>query len=254
MQLNNQVAVISGGASGLGLATAMLFLEHGMRVVVLDNNEERLNQIDRDYDIQVFHVDVTQASAVEETVHNIVINMGSIDVNVNCAGVAPPARIVSKMGPQPLQAFEEVVQINLVGTFNVLRVIADQMIKQEPLNEDGERGVIINTASIAAFDGQIGQAGYAASKGGIVAMTLPLAREMAQFGVRVMTIAPGIMQTPLMDVIPGELQAGLHASVPFPQRMGIATEFAELACHIVKNPYLNAEVIRLDGGLRMAAK
>jgi len=254
MNPSDRVALVTGGASGLGLATALAFQQRGWRVAVLDRNQERLDEVKQQHGCDAFCCDVTLAQEIESVVQRVVQTCGAIHANVNCAGIAPAARVVSREGAQPLDAFESVIKVNLLGTFNVLRVVAEQMLKQDTLNEDGERGVIINTASVAAFDGQIGQAAYSASKGGVAAMTLPIARELSRFGVRVMAIAPGIMQTPMMAGMPESVQDSLHASVPFPARMGHPQEFAHLACHIVENTYLNGEVIRLDGSIRMPAK
>jgi len=196
---------------------------------------------------------VTNEESVQNAIKKTLDAFGKVNVVINCAGVGDPAKALSKKGPMPLSLFNRVVQINLVGTFNVIRLALEQMVKNEP-NEEGEKGVIINTASAAAFDGQIGQAAYAASKGGVVAMTLPIARELSRSGIRVMTIAPGIMETPMLLGLPAEVQDSLGKMVPFPPRLGRPAEFAALVEHIFSNQYLNGEVIRLDGGIRMAAK
>jgi NAD(P)-dependent dehydrogenase (short-subunit alcohol dehydrogenase family) len=250
MQLEDKSVLITGGASGLGLATALFCQSQGASVTVLDLNQEVLAQVQQTYGFAILQANVAQADEVETALSS----MSDVHVVVNCAGIVAGKRIVGKSGPQALSDFSKVIEVNLIGTFNVMRVAAAKMLQQEPLSEDGERGVIINTASVAAFDGQIGQAAYSASKGGIVSMTLPAAREFAQFGVRVMAIAPGIMATPMMASLPEKVQCSLGQAVPFPQRMGSANEFAQLVGHIVQNSYLNGDVIRLDGAIRMTAK
>lgn len=250
MQLEDKSVLITGGASGLGLATALFCQSQGASVTVLDFNQDALAQVQQIHGLGILQANVAQADEVETALSS----MSDLHVAVNCAGIVTGKRIVGKSGPQPLADFSKVIEVNLIGTFNIMRVAAAKMLQQQPLGEDGERGVIINTASVAAFDGQIGQAAYSASKGGIVAMTLPAAREFAQFGVRVMAIAPGIMATPMMASLAEKVQSSLGQAVPFPQRMGSANEFAQLVGHIVQNSYLNGEVIRLDGSIRMAAK
>jgi len=254
MQLNNQVALITGGASGLGLATAKSLQSQGLRIAVLDYDQASLERVSLEHGFVTHACDVADAQAVELACQKVVKEYGAIHINVNCAGIAPAARVVSREGVQPLSAFEKVIQVNLLGTFNVLRVVAGMMMQQDPVDNSDERGVIINTASVAAFDGQIGQAAYSASKGGVAAMTLPIAREFSKQGIRVMTIAPGIMQTPMMAAMPEKVQASLHATVPFPARMGLPEEYASLVRHIIENAYLNGEVIRLDGAIRMAMR
>ena len=217
-------------------------------------NEEALKKIANSVDGLPICCDVTNAQQAENAIKNIVEQKGAIHVLVNCAGIAPGARVAGKQGPMPLADFERVIQINLVGSFNMLRVVASQMTRQQPVDADQERGVIINTASIAAYEGQIGQAAYSASKGGIVAMTLPIARELSDFGIRVMTIAPGIMQTPMMVGLPQNVQDSLAQQVPFPKRFGKPEEYAILVRTILESPYLNASVIRLDAGIRMSGK
>lgn len=255
MDLRGATALITGAASGLGAATARRFAEQGANVVVLDQNQERALEFSAELGERAIAVtaDVTSAEEVSEAISATHERFGSLQILVNCAGIAMALRTTSKNGPHPLDVFETVVRINLLGTFNVIRLAATLMARNEP-NEEGERGVIINTASVAAFDGQIGQAAYSASKGGIVGMTLPIARDLAREGIRVNTIAPGIFDTPLMATIPEAARESLSEQVPFPPRLGKPEEFARLAQQIVENTMLNAAVIRLDGALRMDAK
>ena len=255
MDLRGATALITGAASGLGAATARRFAEQGANVVVLDQNQERALEFSAELGERAIAVtaDVTSAEEVSEAISATHERFGSLQILVNCAGIAMALRTTSKNGPHPLDVFETVVRINLLGTFNVIRLAATLMARNEP-NEEGERGVIINTASVAAFDGQIGQAAYSASKGGIVGMTLPIARDLARDGIRVNTIAPGIFDTPLMATIPEAARESLSQQVPFPPRLGKPEEFARLAQQIVENTMLNAAVIRLDGALRMDAK
>jgi NAD(P)-dependent dehydrogenase (short-subunit alcohol dehydrogenase family) len=255
MELNGRVWMVTGGASGLGAATVRAAVASGGRVMIVDRDAERGEQLASELGeaARFTLCDVTDEASVAAAVAATVAAFGQIDVLVNCAGVAPAEKLVGRKGPHDLAIFERTVAINLTGTFNTMRLVAAHMVNNPP-NEGGERGVIINTASIAAFEGQIGQIAYAASKGGIVAMTLPAARELARSGVRVMTIAPGIMETPMLLGMPAEVQASLHAMVPFPSRMGKPAEYAALVQAIVTNPYLNGETIRLDGAIRMGAK
>jgi len=250
MKLDNQIALVTGGASGMGKACVQMLAKAGMKVVVLDKQETSIPEA-----ALHFVCDVSDAQAVENILDEIINKMGQAPkVCVNCAGIAPAKRMVGKEGALPLEEFKKVIEINLIGTFNVMRVVANSMSKSEAIPETGERGVIINTASVAAFEGQIGQTAYSASKGGIVGMTLPAARELAQFGIRVVTIAPGIMQTPMMAGMPEAVQESLAAMVPFPKRLGYPEEFAALVIHIIENCMINGEVIRLDGALRMQPK
>lgn len=244
MDLDNQIAVITGGASGMGKACAEALTTRGLRVVVWDRQINGLNS-------DAVECDVSSATAVENALKETIERVGTPRICINCAGVAPAKRMVGKDGAMPLEAFKQVIDINLVGTFNVMRVIADAMTRLEPLAASGEQGVIINTASIAAYEGQIGQTAYSASKGGVVAMTLPAARELAQYGIRVNTIAPGLIATPLLLNMPQEVQDSLASTVPFPKRFGKPEEFAALVIHVIENTMLNGEVIRLDGALRM---
>lgn len=255
MQIKDKCFLISGGGSGLGAATARMIIEEGGEVVLADLNQEAGTALATELGPRARFIvtDVCNAVSAEAAVNVAVTVFGGLHGLINCAGVAPAKKVLGKEGPHGLDDFVRVIQINLIGTFNMLRLAAQAISKTEP-NADGERGVIINTASVAAFDGQIGQAAYASSKGGVVAMTLPVARELARFGIRVMTIAPGLMETPMLLCMPAEVQNGLNQSVPFPARMGKPTEFAGLVKTIIENAYLNGEVIRLDGAIRMNAK
>jgi NAD(P)-dependent dehydrogenase (short-subunit alcohol dehydrogenase family) len=252
MKITGMIAAITGGASGLGLATAKLLAAQGAQVALIDVNPGAVQAAaGLDGKAAGFICDVTNQEAGEAVLAQIVERLGSPRILVNCAGVGPAKRIVGNAGPMPLGDFSRVVEINLIGTFNMLRLAAARMMALEPL-DTGERGVIVNTASVAAYDGQIGQAAYAASKGGVVALTLPAAREFARFGIRVMTVAPGIFETPMLLALPEAAQKSLGAAVPFPSRLGRPDEYAALVRHIVENPMLNGETIRLDGALRMA--
>lgn len=255
MQLQDRVFLVTGASSGLGAATARMFVDAGARVVLADINAEAgARQADALGDAARFvATDITREDDVVRLVDTARATFGGIHGLVNCAGLVTGERIIGKNGPHRLDVFARIVNVNLIGTFNVLRVAAAAMADGEA-NTEGERGVIVNTASVAAFDGQIGQAAYAASKGGVAALTLPAARELARVGVRVVTIAPGIFETPMMAGMTPEVQAALGASVPFPPRLGRPDEYAALVRHIVENTMLNGEVIRLDGALRMAPK
>lgn len=255
MEINNRNFLISGGASGLGLATARVLLDNGARVSIIDIQEIQDPELKALIGTRTlwFKTDVTREEEVEKAIQQTLEVFGEIHGLINCAGIGPAARVVGRDGPHALNLFQKVIDINLVGAFNLIRLATYQMQNNTP-GTDGERGVIILTASVAAFDGQIGQAAYSASKGGLVAMTLPLAREFARMGVRVMTIAPGIFETPLLSGLSDEIRESLGKQVPFPSRLGQANEFAALAKHILENRMLNGEVIRLDGGIRMAPK
>ncbi len=254
LEFKDQVVVITGAGSGMGAATAKVLYQSGCKLALLDLQADKIASLAESLDALPLTCDVSNAESVEATVNKVVAHYGKINACINCAGIANAGRIVNRQGPMPLADFDRVVQVNLIGSFNAMRLCAAQMMSQDPVNEDGERGVIINTASVAAFEGQIGQAAYSASKGGIVSMTLPAAREFAKFGIRVVTIAPGIMDTPMMASMPEEVRASLSASVPFPKRLGYAQEYANLVKSIFENPYLNGSVIRLDGAIRMTAK
>lgn len=255
MELQNKSAFITGGASGLGLATARNFVAAGARVMLFDLNEEKLREAAAELGQNtIFHAgDVADEAAVAVALDKTKEAFGTVHINVNSAGIGGAARTVGKHGPMPLEKFEHIVRVNLIGTFNVLRLCAEVMQLNAPVSEDDERGVIINVASVAAFDGQTGQAGYAASKGGIVAMTLPIARDLAKRGIRVMTVAPGVFETPLMAAAPDEVRDPLIAITQFPKRLGNPEEFADQVAHIVTCSYLNGETIRLDAGIRMPA-
>jgi NAD(P)-dependent dehydrogenase (short-subunit alcohol dehydrogenase family) len=255
MQIKNSVFLIPGGASGLGAATARTLVAAGGKVVLADLNRERGEAYAASLGEHAKFVvaDVTNEAEVQQAVDVTVQTFGAVHGLVNCAGVAPGERVVGRSGPHKLETFIRVININLIGSFNALRLAANAMANNPPGN-DGERGVIINTASVAAYEGQIGQAAYSASKGGIVAMALPVARELAKLGIRVMTIAPGIFDTPMLQGLSEEIRASLGAQVPFPSRLGQPAEYARLAAFIIENPMLNAEVIRLDGAIRMTAK
>ena len=252
MKLENQVAVITGGASGMGQACAKLFAMRGVRVVIWDN--QLADNADTDYVAAAVQCDVSSDLAVEKALQQTIEQVGIPSICINCAGIAPAKRMVGKEGPMPLADFQKVIAVNLIGTFNVMRVVAAAMLQLAPDRTSGERGVIINTASVAAFEGQIGQMAYSASKGGVVGMTLPAARELAQHAIRVNTIAPGLIATPMLLSMPQEVQDSLAASVTFPKRLGRPDEFAQLALHLIENELINGEVIRLDGALRMQAK
>ena len=255
MELLNKTAFITGGASGLGLATARNFVTAGANVFLFDMNEGALELAADEFgDKARWHSgDVADETAVKKAIGTAISVFGSIHININSAGIGGAARTVGREGPMPLEKFEHIVRVNLIGTFNVLRLCAEAMQVNEPQTEDQERGVIVNVASIAAFDGQTGQAGYAASKGGIVSMTLPIARDLAKRGIRVVTIAPGIFETPLLAGAPDEVKEPLVAITQFPKRLGNPEEFAEEVAHVVNCSYLNGEVIRLDAGIRMPA-
>ncbi|MCD2177997.1 3-hydroxyacyl-CoA dehydrogenase [Rhizobium sp. C1] len=255
MQIKDRVFLITGAASGLGAGVAKMIVEAGGKTMLLDVNADALKTLAAELGdaAQYQRTDVTSEEDGKAAVATAKAAFGRIDGLVNCAGVAPGERIVGRDGPHKLESFARTVSINLIGTFNMLRLAAEAMATNEP-GESGERGVIINTASVAAFDGQIGQAAYSASKGGVAAMTLPAARELARTGIRVLAIAPGIFGTPMLFAMPQEVQDSLGASVPFPSRLGRPDEFASLVRHIIENQMLNGEVIRLDGAIRMAPR
>lgn len=249
MQLNNNIAVVTGGASGMGRACLEAFSKAGMRVVVWDRQVVDLKEADL-----AVACDVSDEASVVKAMEETIEKVGIPRVCINCAGIATAKRMVGKEGPMPLSAFKQVIDVNLVGTFNVMRVVADAMTRLEVDSESQERGVIINTASVAAFEGQIGQTAYSASKAGVVGMTLPAARELAQHAIRVNTIAPGLIATPMLLGMPTEVQESLVATSIFPKRLGKPEEYALLAIHLIENGFINGEVIRFDGALRMQPK
>jgi len=253
MDIKGQAAIVTGGASGLGAATARALATAGAKVAIFDVNEKAAAEVAADIKGIAVTCDVADSVSGEAAVKKAAAAHGPARVLINCAGVGPAKRIVGRDGPQPLADYERVIRVNLTGTFNMMRLVAAAM---QPLETfaDGERGVIISTASVAAFEGQIGQAAYSSSKGGIAALTMPAAREFAQFGIRVLAIAPGIFGTPMLRALPQEAQDSLGAAVPFPKRLGAPNEYASLVLHIISNTYLNGEVIRLDGALRMAPR
>jgi 3-hydroxyacyl-CoA dehydrogenase/3-hydroxy-2-methylbutyryl-CoA dehydrogenase len=254
MELASVRAVITGGASGLGRATAARLAAAGARVALLDRPASAGAEVAKSLAHAVFTpADVTSADDVSRALDTARERLGGINVLVNCAGIGTAMKTFGKAGPAKLEEFTRVISVNLIGTFNCIRLAAAHMARNAP-GPDGERGVVINTASVAAFDGQVGQAAYSASKGGIVGMTLPIARDLAEQGIRVMTIAPGIFETPLLGTLPEPVRASLAKQVPFPSRLGQPDEYAALACHIVTNGMLNGETIRLDGAIRMAPR
>jgi 3-hydroxyacyl-CoA dehydrogenase/3-hydroxy-2-methylbutyryl-CoA dehydrogenase len=255
MNIRGSVAVVTGGASGLGEACVRNLANHGAKVSILDFAEDRGQKVASELgDAVIFCMaDITDEGNVQAAINKTVEAFGAIHVAVNCAGVGFPAKVLGKEGPLRMDQFNRVVQINLMGTMNVIRLAAEKMVANAP-NEDGEKGVVINTASVAAFDGQVGQAAYSASKAGVVGMTLPIAREFADYGIRVMTIAPGIFNTPMLNGLSDKVKESLNKMIPFPKRLGEPHEFSGLVQHIIENPMLNGEVIRLDGAVRMAAR
>jgi len=255
MRIEDRVFLITGASSGLGLATARTLVGQGAKVLLADINAEAgaAQAAELGAQARFVHTDITREEDGQRAVAAALESFGGLHGLINCAGVAPAEKVLGRNGAHGLDSFSRVIQINLIGSFNMLRLAAEVMAQGEP-NEEGERGVIVNTASVAAFDGQMGQAAYAASKGGVAALTLPAARDLARSGIRVMCIAPGIFETPMMAGMPQEVRDSLAANVPFPPRLGRPDEYAALVRHIIENPMLNGEVIRLDGALRMAAK
>ena len=253
MDIRGQAALVTGAGSGLGAATAERLAAEGAKVACVDLNAEAAATTAKRIGGLVITGDVADGAAMEAAFATALAAHGPCRVLVNCAGIGVAKRVVGRDGAMPLADFERVIRVNLIGTFNMMRLAGAEMSKAEPL-ADGERGVIISTASVAAFEGQVGQAAYAASKGGIAALTLPVARELANFGVRVLTIAPGLFLTPLMHSLPEDVQKSLGDSIPFPRRLGGAAEFANLVAHMVENAYLNGEIVRLDGALRLPPK
>lgn len=255
MDVKDCVAIVTGGASGLGEASVKYLVERGAKVCIADIDEDRGQKVANDLGAAaVFsRTDVTDSDSVQAAVDKAMESFGAIHVVINCAGIGPAAKVIGKSGPLSIEKFNAVVQLNLIGTMNMIRLAAEKMVLNPP-NADGERGVIVNTASIAAFEGQIGQAAYSASKAGVVGMTLPIAREFADHGIRVVTVAPGLFLTPLAESIPEKVMQALESNIPFPKRFGKPEEFAMLCEHIVRNPMLNGTTIRLDACLRMAAR
>ena len=253
MQLNQVKALVTGGVSGLGLAVVRHILASGGKAVMLDVNDKAGAAAEAELGARYIRTDVTSEAGVAASVAQAAEANGGLNVAVNCAGIIGAGRVLGREAPMALEFFTNTIMVNLVGSFNVSKAAANLMQNNEPL-DDGERGVIISTASVAAYEGQIGQAAYSASKGGIVGMTLPMARELSRFGIRVMTIAPGIFWTPMVDGMPEHIQESLSASIPFPSRLGKAEEFAVLAGNIIESPYLNGTTIRLDGAVRLAPK
>ncbi|PID04060.1 MULTISPECIES: 3-hydroxyacyl-CoA dehydrogenase [unclassified Sporosarcina] len=256
MEITNSVAVVSGGSSGLGEATVRGIVGQGGKAVILDLNEERgknlVEELGED-NVHYVQTNVADEESVQSALNQAVEQFGKITATINCAGIGSAQKTYGRKGPFALDVFKKTVEVNLIGTFNVIRLAAEKMAQNEP-NENGERGVIVNTASVAAFEGQIGQAAYSASKGGIVGMTLPIARDLAEYGIRVLTIAPGLFDTPLLGSAPEPMKEALGAMVPFPSRLGHPSEYARLVNSIIENPMLNGEVIRLDGAIRMQPK
>ncbi|TFB14609.1 3-hydroxyacyl-CoA dehydrogenase [Filobacillus milosensis] len=256
MDIEKKVGLVTGGASGLGEATVRNLVKNGAKVVIADLQEEKGRALEGELGAEraIFvKTDVTDEASVQETLKQTKEEFGQLHLVVNCAGIGAAKKTISSKGVHDLESFQKVIQVNLVGTFNMIRLAADVMTSNEP-SEEGERGVIINTASVAAYEGQVGQAAYSASKGGIVGMTMPIARDLSPHGIRVMTIAPGLFDTPLFASLPEKAREALGAMTPFPSRLGYPTEYAKLAESIIENPMLNGEVIRLDGAIRMQPK
>ncbi|HAY48958.1 MAG TPA: 3-hydroxyacyl-CoA dehydrogenase [Thalassospira sp.] len=253
MQIKGSIAIVTGAASGLGAATAAVLAGAGAKIVAFDLNEAGAKATAEKLDGAGFGVDVSDAVSVEKAVSDVVASVGTPSILVNCAGIVHGERIVGREGPADLAAFARVINVNLIGTFNMMRVVANAMSNNDP-SASGERGVIINTASIAAFEGQIGQAAYAASKGGVASLTLPAARELARHGIRVASIAPGLFGTPMLMGLPDEVQESLAANTPFPKRLGDPGEYGRLAMHICENEMINGETIRIDGAVRLEPK
>jgi NAD(P)-dependent dehydrogenase (short-subunit alcohol dehydrogenase family) len=253
MQVEGQAAIVSGGGSGLGRATARALAAAGVKVAIFDINDGAAGEAARETGGLAISADVADAKSVEAAFATARERHGPARIAINCAGIGTAGRIVGRDGPLPLDAFRRVIEVNLVGSFNVMRIAAAEMSTLDPL-VDGERGIIISTASAAAYEGQIGQAAYSASKGGIVALTLPAARELARYGVRVVAIAPGLFATPMLQGLPQNIRDSLAASIPFPNRLGRPEEYAALVLHLCQNTMINGEVVRLDGALRMAAR
>ncbi len=256
MDIQGKTAIVTGGASGLGRATVELYASKGANVAIFDMNEELGTQVANGLgdNVAYFNVDVSSEESVQTAINGVMEKFGALHIVNNYAGIGPACKTYGKKGPHPLDLYMKIVMINQVGTFNVARLAAEQIAKNEPVNEDGCRGVIINTASVAAFEGQIGQVAYSATKGAVVGMTLPMARELEPYGIRVNTIAPGLIHTPLFDTIEESYYKALEASTVFPRRLGKTSEIAKLALHIVENDYMNGETVRLDAAIRMQPK
>lgn len=256
MDLKDKVAIVTGGASGLGRATTEAFLEKGGKVMIFDLNEELGNEVSKELgdNCAFTKVNVADEESAKAGIQATLDQFGAVHVCVNCAGIGSAMKTMGSKGPHDLKVFQTVINVNLVGTFNVLRLAAEAMAKNEPVTEDGERGVIINTASVAAFDGQVGQVAYSASKGGVVGMTLPIARDLSQYGIRVNVITPGIFNTPLMNSAPDKVKNPLIEMTQFPKRLGHPSEYGQLAVQMVENGFFNGEVVRLDGSIRMAPR
>ncbi|PID13866.1 3-hydroxyacyl-CoA dehydrogenase [Sporosarcina sp. P34] len=256
MDINNKVAIITGGASGLGHSTARNLVARGAKVMIFDVNEENAQKVCDELGKNSFYatVDVTDESSVRAGIEKAMNHFGAIHICVNCAGVGTPQKTLGRSGPALLENFKKVVDINLNGTFNVLRLAAQEMVKNDRLTDSGEKGIIVNTASVAAFDGQMGQAAYGASKAGIAGMTLPVARDLSGHGIRINTIAPGLFRTPLAETLDQKVIDKLEQSVEFPKRLGKPDEYASLVLFMIENEYINGEVIRLDGGIRMSPR
>lgn len=253
MELKGKTFLVTGGGSGLGAATAKRLRQQGANVALLDINEAAAKEVAAESGAMAVAADVTSEESVQHAISLVLETYGNLHGAVNCAGLGVAAKLLGKDGPHALSLFARVINVNLVGTFNVMRLAAQQIVNCEP-SRDGERGVLIGTASVAAFEGQIGQVAYSASKGGIVAMTLPIARELAKYGIRVIAIAPGIFDTPMLGLLPDEARESLGRQIPFPSRLGKPEEYAQLVQSIIENPMLNGEVIRLDGAIRMAPR
>lgn len=256
MDLQDKVAVVTGGASGLGLATVTRLIEKGAKVAIFDVNKENAKEVVTQFgeNVQFALVNVADEKSVQNGINQVINAYGAIHICVNCAGVGTPGKTIGRNGVIPLEDFNQVIAVNLIGTFNVLRLAANEMKNNKPLTDSGERGVIVNTASVAAFDGQMGQAAYGASKAGVAGMTLPVSRDLSQYGIRVNTIAPGLFMTPMAAGLSEKVIQKLSESVEFPKRLGRPHEYAELATFIMEHEYLNGEVIRLDGGIRMSPR
>jgi NAD(P)-dependent dehydrogenase (short-subunit alcohol dehydrogenase family) len=254
MEINGVAALVTGAASGLGAATAAALADRGASVFGLDLPDAIRELQERDARVALLGADVTDSADISAALEEVAVGGAPLRIVVNCAGIGPSSRILSRKGPHDIDLFTKVLQVNLVGTFNVLRLAAEAISRTEPVDDYGQRGVVINTASVAAFEGQIGQVAYSASKGGVHAITVPAARDLGQYGIRVNTIAPGIVDTPMLATVNDEFRAVLSESVPFPKRLATAAEFGALAVSIVDQDYLNGETIRLDGALRMAPR